>query len=223
MTTYDTGTLRDTGLQEGQRLASNAKDEARTVADEARRQATTLLDQARSEVEQQAAGQRDRAVELLRSFSDDLEKLLAGDGGQDGLAADLARQAAERARELTHQLADRQPGAILDDVRGYARRRPGVFLVGALAAGVVVGRLARGAKDAESSSSSIPGQRAAGASESYDTALAQTGDAPAPMTGPGSGVTSPGDPLDAPLPGAATTASAGGVPAPEDPAGGPLR
>lgn len=100
------GTAKD----EGGQVAAVAKEEALNVADEAKQQAANLLDQALSEVEQQSAAQRDRLVDTLRTFSDDVEKMLSGEGGGDGLAADLARQVAERARGITQSLQGRQPG-----------------------------------------------------------------------------------------------------------------
>jgi hypothetical protein len=41
-------------------------------------------------------------------------------------------------------LEHREPGDLLDEVRRFARRRPGTFLVGAAVAGALVGRLTRG-------------------------------------------------------------------------------
>jgi hypothetical protein len=40
------------------------------------------------------------------------------------------------------------PDEVLDEVRSFARRRPGTFLLIAAGAGVVLGRLTRGLKDA---------------------------------------------------------------------------
>ena len=65
-----------------------------------------------------------------------------------GLAADLAQEVADRARSLSRHLDQREPGELLDDVRRFARQRPGTFLLGALAAGVIAGRLLRGTRDA---------------------------------------------------------------------------
>lgn len=80
--------------------------------------------------------------------------------GTPGLASDLARQASGRARTLGDHLESREPSELLDDVRRFARQRPDTFLLGALAAGVVVGRLARGAADgiaaAEAGASAAP-------------------------------------------------------------------
>ena len=60
---------------------------------------------------------------------------------------------------MGNRLDGREPSQILDDVRAFARRRPGAFLLGALAAGVVAGRITRGAKESQSSSGSADSSR----------------------------------------------------------------
>lgn len=144
------GTARD----EAQNVAGVAKEEARNVVSESRHQAAGLLDEARTQVDEQARAQRDRVVETLRTFGDDIEKMANGEQTDGGMAQDIARQVADRARELSSRMDGREPAELLDEVRSFARRRPGTFLLGALAAGVVAGRLARGAKDAHAQSSS---------------------------------------------------------------------
>ena len=69
---------------------------------------------------------------------------MARNSEQDGVATDLARQAADRARTAAGWLADRDPGSLLDEVRTFARRKPGTYLALALGAGVLAGRLTRG-------------------------------------------------------------------------------
>jgi hypothetical protein len=61
------------------------------------------------------------------------------------MVPEVARQASERARTVASCLEEREPGDLLDEVRRFARRKAGVFLAGAALAGVVVGRLTRGA------------------------------------------------------------------------------
>jgi hypothetical protein len=78
---------------------------------------------------------------------------MADGGRQSGPASEVARQAADRADRFADWLAAREPGDLLDEVRSFARRRPGAFLAGAALAGVVVGRLTRGAVDAARSDS----------------------------------------------------------------------
>jgi hypothetical protein len=50
-------------------------------------------------------------------------------------------------------LEQREPGDLLDEVRRFARRRPGAFVLGALVAGVVAGRMTRGIVAARSDES----------------------------------------------------------------------
>ncbi|GMA87937.1 hypothetical protein GCM10025868_31870 [Angustibacter aerolatus] len=79
---------------------------------------------------------------------------------EQGLASDLARQVADRTHTVAGWLDDREPGDVLDEVRSFARQRPGAFIGIAALAGVVVGRLGRGLKDGppETSTSSTPSQ-----------------------------------------------------------------
>jgi hypothetical protein len=179
MTTSTTDRAREaasTAADETKNVASVAKEEAAHVATEAREQARTVLDDAMTQISEQGQVQRDRLVETLRSLSSDLESM-AQNTGAASLAADVARQVADRTRELSSRLDGRDPNEILDDVRGFARRKPGAFLVGALIAGVAVGRLARGAKQATGDSTEPHG-----ASEPVGT----------PTTNPGYGVSTPG-------------------------------
>jgi hypothetical protein len=142
--------VASTAADEGKHVGSVAKDEVQnvvgTAAEQARNVAGEAVSQVRDQLTEQTSGQRDRLVQTLQSFGDDLERM-AGQASDGGVAADLVREVADRARSLKDHLDGREPGMLLEDVRGFARRRPGTFLLGALAAGVVAGRLFRGAAD----------------------------------------------------------------------------
>lgn len=144
---------------QGRQVADTAMQQARDVAGEATEHARGLVNDALSQVDQEAQRQMGRVVQTLETFSDDLDQM-AGQSGSSGLAAEMARQVANRTRDLGRRLDGREPQEILEDVRGFARRRPGTFLVGALVAGVVAGRFARGAKDASSGETGTPTHRA---------------------------------------------------------------
>lgn len=144
----------DTAKEQAGHLAGTAKDEAANVAGEAKAQARNVMQDARTMVDEQSRTGRDRLVETTRTLGSDLEQM--ADNGPDGMAGDIARQVAQKARDLGDMLDGREPSDILDDVRSFARRRPGTFLLGALVAGVAVGRFARGAKDAQSATSPNP-------------------------------------------------------------------
>lgn len=145
-----------TAADEGRHVAGVAKDQAQNVASEAVDQARNVVSEAtsqvRSQLEDQSRTQRDNAVSTLQTFGDDLQNM--AEQANSGLAADIVRDVAQRAKSLGSAIDGREPQELLDDVRRFARRRPGVFLLGALAAGVVAGRVARGAKQAQSSDSS---------------------------------------------------------------------
>ena len=157
--TTDTGTdtstteraqqAASTAADQSRHVAGVAADEAKGVASEAAQQARSVVDdavgQVREQLDDQGRQQRDRLAGTLASFGDDLGQMAES---SSGLAADVAQEVAERARSLARHLDGREPSDLLDDVRRFARQRPGTFLLGALATGVVAGRLLRGTKDA---------------------------------------------------------------------------
>jgi hypothetical protein len=189
-----------TAADEGKRVAGVAQDEARRVASEATSQVQDLMGQATSALDEQSRTQRDRLVDTLRGFGDDLEKMASQ--GEGGLAADVARQVADRAHAVSSRLDGREPRDLLDDVRGFARRKPGTFLLGALAAGMVAGRLTRGAKASHDGSGSrgTTGGRAGLTNLPADRTVGDLSAGTSAPTGPvtrprPADVTSPADPL----------------------------
>ncbi|MCW2866446.1 MAG: hypothetical protein JWR20_634 [Marmoricola sp.] len=137
-----------TAKQEAGHVAGVAQQEAGKVAAEAKDQLRGLVDDATSQVDQQTRAQKSRLTETLRTFGDDLDGMAQQQEGS-GPARQLVQQVSEQARTLASHLDDREPQELLEDVRRFARRRPGAFLLGAVAAGVVAGRLTRGAKAAK--------------------------------------------------------------------------
>jgi hypothetical protein len=149
-----------TASDESRHVADVAKQEAGNVASEATAQARQVMGDAMTQVNEQSKEQKDRLAGTLRTFGDDLESMTSQ--ASPGMAADLARQASSYARNLSDHLQSREPGELLDDVRQFARRRPGAFLLGALAAGVVVGRLARGTADGIAGAKAVEDSRPTG-------------------------------------------------------------
>src|SRR6478609_1169897 len=135
--------ITDTTKQAGAQVADTVRDQAGHVAEETKHQAKQLLSQAQTELSDQAAVTQQRVSEGLRALADELTGM-AKNSEQDGPATDLARQAADKAREAAGWLGDRDPGSLLDEVRSFARRKPGTYLALALGAGVLAGRLTRG-------------------------------------------------------------------------------
>jgi vacuolar-type H+-ATPase subunit H len=130
--------------QSGKQTVDTAKQQAGEVASEAMSQARQLLEQTREQVTAQGTAQQEKAASGLRSLADELTGMASGTVQQQGLATDLARQAAERIQAAADFIETRQPTELLDEVRRFARRRPGAFLLGAAAVGFFGGRLTRG-------------------------------------------------------------------------------
>ncbi|TDD68889.1 hypothetical protein E1262_14160 [Jiangella aurantiaca] len=120
-----------------------AKEEASKVTGEARRQLHHLTGRTRDEATSQARQQKDRAVSGLRTMSEELRSM-SDHSSQPGMAGDLVREAAGRADDFAGWLDGREPGELIEEVRAFASRRPGMFLALAVGAGVLAGRLTRG-------------------------------------------------------------------------------
>ena len=143
-----------TAAEQGKHVAGTAKQEAQTVASEAAGQAKSVVNDALGQVSDQSKAQKDRLAGTLTTFGDDLESM-ASNGGP-GIATDVARQVASQVRTIATHLESREPNELLDDVRRFARQRPGTFLLGALAAGVVAGRVLRGTADGIAAATAAP-------------------------------------------------------------------
>jgi hypothetical protein len=141
-------TALDSASEHGSQVAGTAKEEAADVVAEAKDKATDLLADVRTQADEQSKAQLKNLATKIGELADELDGLVRGsDAG--GTVTDAAQQLADRTRQLSSHLDSRQPLDLLDDVRGFARRRPVAFLGGAAVAGVLAGRLTRGAKAAQ--------------------------------------------------------------------------
>ena len=157
----------------GRDVAATAASGAKDVAAEASTQLRGLLSQLRGELDAQASTQGQRAASGLRGLADELHQM-ASSSSQQGMAGEAVSQAADRARTAAQWLEDRQPGDMLEELRSFARRRPGAFLVGAAVLGVVGGRMTRGLTG-DSSDSGGSGDVARDQGRAVDSAYAGSG------------------------------------------------
>ncbi|KKJ99179.1 hypothetical protein [Micromonospora sp. HK10] len=149
--TYESnnGGVRDQARQVGSEaanaggaVAQTAKEQGQEVVGEAKRQARNLYGEARTQLTAQSSQQQQRAASGLRSLADEV-RAMAQNGGGSGPVTELAHQAADRVHGVAGWLEQREPGDLLHEVKEYARRNPGTFLIGAALLGVVAGRLTR--------------------------------------------------------------------------------
>ena len=136
--------VKDTAVGAAAGVKDTAKSEASNVAQEAKYQARNLVDETRSELRGQASNQQSALAEKLHGLASELGSM-ASKADEPGPMSDLAQQASRRVGEISHWLENHEPADILDEVKRYARRRPVAFLAIAAAAGVLAGRVTRGA------------------------------------------------------------------------------
>ncbi|MER6345037.1 hypothetical protein ACWC10_06330 [Streptomyces sp. NPDC001595] len=135
--------------QAASQVAGTAAEQARSVVSDARQQASTVIDDLLGRAKDEAEGQTKRAAGTLRQWASDLSGLAENAEG-DSPARNLAAQAADKGHRAADYLEKQGVDGLASDLRGFARRRPGAFLGGALLAGLAVGRLARVAGAAQS-------------------------------------------------------------------------
>ena len=142
--------IKDTAADAASGVKDVTKSEVSNVAGEAKYQARNLVDRTRSELRSQAGNQQSQLAAKLNSWASELGSMGAK-SDDSGPMSDLAQEASRRIGEFSHWLDNHEPADLLDEVKRFARRRPGTFLALAAAAGVVAGRLTRGAVAANTS------------------------------------------------------------------------
>lgn len=134
--------VKDSAAAGAKDVLSTAKAEAASVVGEAKFQAKDLYHQTRRELTDQASTQQQRLAAGLHSVGDELESMASGSQG-NGLAGDIVQQISGRVSAAATWLQERDPGSVLDEVKRYARRKPGTFIFAAAVGGILVGRLTR--------------------------------------------------------------------------------
>jgi len=163
--------------EHGSAVADTAKDEATKVVGEAKDKATDLLADVKSQADEQSKAQLQNLASKIGELADELEGLVTN-SDTNGTVTSAAQQLAGKTRQLSQHLEGRQPLDLLEDARGFARRRPGAFLAGAAAAGLLAGRLTRGAKASQDSDDSAPAATASSPTATTPSPTVTPGDTP---------------------------------------------
>jgi hypothetical protein len=136
-------------------VVGTAAEQAHNVQAETVRQVRNLTGEATEQLTSQAKEQSRRLTTTLRGIAEEL-KGMAASGHPGSTATELVHQASERVSGFAGYLDGKEPAEVLDDVRRYARRRPGAFLAGAAVLGLLAGRVGRGVKDADADNHGAP-------------------------------------------------------------------
>lgn len=155
-------------------VAGTVKEQLSTVTAEISQQGTQLLDEASQQIREQAEAQTHRLASTLRSYSEECRALSDGRPEDAPTLRPRIEQAGEQMSDLADRLEHRGYQGALDDLQNFARRRPGLFLLGAATAGFAVGRLIKTSRRADAD------REAERAEPIYTTELS----APAPIAAP---------------------------------------
>jgi hypothetical protein len=174
--------VKDTTKEAGQQVVQETKQQAANVVAEARDQTGNLLRQGAAEVSSQAGQQQQRLAQSIHSMAQELGSM-ASASHESGPMQNIVQEASRRGGEVAHWLENHEPSDVLDQLRSFARRRPATFLIGAAAAGVLVGRLSRGlAADAKASGSGLSGSGSSGSGSQDGSMGAGYSSTPEPTT-----------------------------------------
>ncbi len=139
-----TSAVASTLVEKASDVRSAAAGEARGVAQDAKYHARQVAHESRESLRSEASNQAARVASTLRDIGGQLQSMAQSQTG-GGVAVDMSRQLADTASRVADKLETGGVDATLADVKSFARRRPGMFLAGAIGAGFVVGRLLKAA------------------------------------------------------------------------------
>lgn len=139
-----TGGSTEEALQDkASEVGQTAKEHTRQLGDEVARQARDVTGQVRERLTGEAQSQNERLAMTLRHLSGELEMMHKNAPG-DSMAAAMVQRLSEGSRQAADYLREHGPEGVLNEVKEYARRKPGTFLLTSAVAGFVVGRIGKG-------------------------------------------------------------------------------
>jgi hypothetical protein len=131
------------GMSETNRVTTGAGSARSVVAE--------FMDAARSTAESLIEEQKQQIADRVKGLAEGLEAAARSLGGsQNRIVARYVQEAGDQVRNFSHSLHGRRWNELLADTEDFARRQPTLFVLGAVAAGFVVGRFLWTAMDAPS-------------------------------------------------------------------------
>ncbi len=148
------GTTGSSMQGSGQQVTEQARQQSQQLAHQARQQASDLASRGTQQAKSQLANQKhnasQRMVPLQSALRETAQQLRRqGQGG----AGDYAERAADQVERFSVYLRETEVDEIMEEVRGIARRRPGLYLGGAAAIGFFATRFLKSSSEEQRSSS----------------------------------------------------------------------
>lgn len=130
---HNAGTGQSAAIRnKSEEVLREGRDAAQGVLKEGQAKAEELLDQQKSNIAKQVKS----FAEVSRNAASDLRDR------EQSLAADWVEAAADGAENMANQLRDSDLKGVYDQVSGFARRQPAVFIAGAALLGFAAARFA---------------------------------------------------------------------------------
>jgi len=134
-------------------VAETAQQQAKQVAQQAGTEVRRVADRTRGRLNDEAEAQTRRAADGLRQWSDELASM-AESAKPDSPVRDAVHQMADGGRRAADYLDRRGLQGAVGELQEFARRRPGTFLLAAVAGGFLMGRMAKAAATSDQDTSS---------------------------------------------------------------------
>ncbi len=139
--------------QGGSQATEQAKQQSQQLAQQARQQASNLASRGTEQAKSQLANQKHNASQRLTPIQSALRESAQQLRNQgQGQVGDYAEKAADQVERFSTYLRQTEVDEIMEEVRGFARRRPGLFLGSAAAVGFFATRFLKSSSEQQASS-----------------------------------------------------------------------
>ena len=147
-----TGGTTGSSTQGGNQMTEQAKQQSQQLAQQARQQASNLASRGTEQAKSQLANQKHNASQRLTPVQSALRETAQQLRNQgQGQVGDYAERAADQVERFSTYLRQTEVDEIMEEVRGFARRRPGLFLGSAAAVGFFATRFLKSSSEEASS------------------------------------------------------------------------
>jgi hypothetical protein len=135
--------IAETAKQAGKEVMSEVGEQTTAVARTAKDQIGQLATQTRQELKAQSEQRGEQLAARLQTWAGQMKALVEGRVEDAGELRGLIGDAQQRLESFASSLRERGPDGVMQDVRAFARRRPGMFLLAAGATGFAIGRIVK--------------------------------------------------------------------------------
>jgi hypothetical protein len=147
----------------------NGRSELKATAEQVKQKTGEVAQQVGQEAKSLVSTRKGEAATLLRSVADAFRQTSMDlESNDQGTVAQYGNQLAAQVERLSNYLENNDTDRLIMDVESWARRRPELFLGGAFAAGLLIGRFLRSSSPPSHSSTPRPRRYLATVSDEMD-------------------------------------------------------